>query len=213
MALKVVTDLGSELMTAPEVRLPGWSEERYFAEAPEAGFFELKDGELIMHSPVSLEHQREVRFLNTLLWDYVRTQRLGEVLEGPAVLRLRQNLSREPDIFFVAHRRADQMDEQHVDAPVDLVIEVTSPDSEDRDLYEKRDEYEEAGIEEYWVVDLSTHRVVSHRLIDGEFEATTAAEGRLESGVVQGFWIQVEWLWQRPLPNETECLDKLLNRG
>ena len=33
-------------------------------------------------------------------------------------------------------------------------------------------------------------------------------EGRLESTAVPGFRIEADWLWQRPLPSEFECLRK-----
>ena len=36
----------------------------------------------------------------------------------------------------------------------DLVAEVVSPDNPDRDLVEKRVDYAEAGIPEYWIADL-----------------------------------------------------------
>ncbi len=212
MPLKVSSEFGSREMIAQEVRLPGWSEERYFEEAPENGFFELKDGELIMHSPVNLEHQRVVGFLHALLRAYAGRQNLGEVFAGPAVLRLRPDLNREPDLFFVGRDRSAQINEQHVDAPVELVIEVTSPDSENRDLYEKRDEYEAAGVEEYWVVDLSTRRVAQHTREAGRFQAASFTKGRVESQAVPGFWILAEWLWERPLPEELACLDQILKQ-
>jgi hypothetical protein len=34
--------------------------------------------------------------------------------------------------------------------------------------------------------------------------------GRLESRVVAGFWIDVGWLWQDPLPDEWTCLQSIL---
>jgi Uma2 family endonuclease len=135
-----VTENGRELHSAHEVRIPGWTEPRFFEEAPEQGFFEFKDGELIMHSPVGIPHQRIVGFLGSLLRNHVESKDLGEVFTGPAVLRLRENLDREPDLFFLSRARRGQVTEQHVRAPVDLIVEVTSPGSESRDLEEKREE-------------------------------------------------------------------------
>ena len=93
-----------------------------------------------------------------------------------------------------------------------MIIEVTSPGSESRDLEEKRTEYEAAGVEEYWVVDGNAQRVVIHCRSEENFQVTALSEGRLESSVVHGFWIRTEWLWQRPMPQELECLEAMLGR-
>lgn len=41
----------------------------------------------------------------------------------------------------------------------ELVIEVVSPKSADRDYVEKRDEYWTLGVKEYWIIDASLRRV------------------------------------------------------
>ncbi len=211
--MRIVTEGGQELQTAEEVRIPGWTEERYFTEAPEQGFFEFKDGELIMHSPVSVEHQRIVRFLGTLLWQFVSAKQLGEVLSGPAVLRLRENLDREPDLFFLSKERAVQVKNKFVEAPVELVIEIISEGSESRDLEEKRAEYERAGVSEYWVVDPDRNEVHFHTLQKGVYQIKKIASGKLQAASIPGFWLQVEWLWESPLPSEMKCLESILGKG
>ena len=45
------------------------------------------------------------------------------------------------------------MRDTFLDGPADLVIEVISDDSVTRDRVEKFDEYLEAGVREYWVID------------------------------------------------------------
>jgi hypothetical protein len=34
--------------------------------------------------------------------------------------------------------------------------------------------------------------------------------GVLRSEIVEGFWVKVEWLFKKPLPNELETLQRLL---
>ena len=100
MQIEVVTTNGQQVAEPFLVRLAGWTEERYFAEAPENCLWELQDGELIVHAPATPGHQRVVGFLAFLLRGYVEERRLGEVFTGPAVLRLRPGVNKEPDIFF-----------------------------------------------------------------------------------------------------------------
>ncbi len=208
MKLRVVDENGVRVGEAGEVRLPGWTEQRYFAEAPERGFYEFKDGELIVHSAVNLDHQDIVGLLTALLRDVVYRGSLGRVFNGPGVFRPREGLAREPDIFFVSNERLPEAREQYAGA-ADFVIEVVSEGGRTRDFKEKAGEYEAASVAEYWVVDPAAREVVVHRLVDRRFAAETLAEGRLESTAVPGLRIEVGWLWQRPLPNQFDCLREL----
>lgn len=208
MKLRVVDENGVRVDEAYEVRLPGWTEERFFAEAPERGFCEFKDGELIMHSPVNIEHQRIVRFLTFLLNGVVSKRSSGEVFNGPGVFRPREGLLREPDILFVSNERLAGVREQYAGA-ADFVIEVVSAGSRRRDLKEKAEEYEAAGVAEYWAVDPAAREVVVHGLEERRFSVRKVTRGRLESTAVPGFRIEVNWLWQRPLPSDFDCLREL----
>ncbi len=210
MRLRLVYENGADVTEPYEVRLPGWTEDRYLAEAPEQGFYEFKDGALIVHSPVSIEHQDIVGFLTFLLRGVVSQRSLGKVFNGPGVLRLRENLLREPDLFFVATERLGIIEKDYVDGPADFVIEVISESGRLRDLEEKAREYEAADVPEYWVVDPAGSEVVVHRLENGAFQIEVVRGGRLASSRIPGFWIEVEWLWQRPLPGELECLHRLV---
>ena len=226
MKLRVVDETGVRVREAYEVRLPGWTEDRFFAETPDHGLYEFKDGELIVHSPVNLEHQRVVGFLSFLLRGVAAKRSLGEVFNGPGVFRPREGLLREPDVFFISKERLSGIRDQYAGA-ADFVIEVVSEGGHARDLEEKAGEYEAAGVAEYWVVDPAAREVVVHRLVEGSPEERSAAassgpqkvptyrvetlmEGRLESTAVPGFQIEVEWLWQRPMPGLLDCLSEML---
>jgi len=41
-------------------------------------------------------------------------------------------------------------------------------------------------------------------------EAWTISEGRIESAVVPGFWIDAGWLWQEELPTPLQCVTRIL---
>ena len=51
----------------------------------------------------------------------------------------------------------------------DLVAEVVSPDDPARDLVEKRADYAEAGIAEYWIADPRAATIVVLTLQDGAY--------------------------------------------
>ncbi len=210
MRVHVVTDTGEEIEEPFLLRMAGWTEARYFEEAPEDRIWEFRDGEVIVHSPATPHHQRLVGFLTFLLKGYVEARNLGEGFNGPAVLRLRPGLAKEPDIFFIPQDRLRNVRERWVDGPADLIIEVSSPGTWRYDLEEKAQVYREGGVLEYWVVHPERREVIVHRAEHPGYRVGIATEGRLASTAVPGFWIEGEWLWPHPLPPASECLGRIL---
>lgn len=208
--IRVVTDEGKPVVESHLVRLGGWTEERFFAEAPETGIWEFADGEVVVHSPASPRHQRVVGFVSFLLRGFAERRGLGEVFTAPAVLRLRPGLYVEPDVFFVAAGREEAVGARWVEAPADLVVEVLSSSTRTYDLYEKARIYGEARVREYWAVDLERGEVTVHLLGPAGYDTRVVRAGRVESRAVPGFWVLAEWLWEDPPPPATRCLGELL---
>ena len=51
----------------------------------------------------------------------------------------------------------------------DLVVEVVSPDDPSRDFVQKRGDYAEAGIPEYWIVEPGTETITVLTLAGGTY--------------------------------------------
>lgn len=207
MGIEVAVKDGEQVFVPFLLRLGGWTEERYFAEAPDNQIWEFEEGELIIHSPASTRHQRIVGFLNFLLRGYVEERGLGEVLNGPAVLRLREGVCKEPDVFFVAKESQGNIKSIYTEGSADLVMEVISPSTRTYDLVEKARVYHEEGVREYWAID-PEHQQVTIQLL-GQVEVRK--QGKLLSAVVPGFWIEIGWLWQENLPAALNCLREILS--
>ena len=184
------------------LRIPGWTRERFLAEAPEMRFCEFERGELVMPSPVKARHQRHVRFLTVLLNDHCERTGAGEVFNGPAVLDVSEEVLREPDIFVVPAEGAPAGDELLITAVPSLVIEVISPSTRGLDLRVKAEEYRAKGVAEYWAVDYDRRELTAH------WPVRVVSTGVLESVALPGFRITVDWLWQDPLPRAIDCVGK-----
>lgn len=131
-----------------------WTESKYLAlDRRERRMYELVHGRLEVLPMPTVSHQRIALYLYKLLDNYVQSRRIGTVLVAPCPVHLGQDHYREPDVFFVRPEQVTSMDSQPEGA--DLVIEVVSPDLRDRnrDLIDKRRDYAQAGIPEYWIVD------------------------------------------------------------
>ena len=181
------------------------TEEEFEAWCDEDVKAEYVDGEVIVHSPVSTRHSDAVWFIGYLLKTIVQQHDLGRVLGPEVQVRLRPGLRRVSDLLFVAKARADMIQPTLIEGAPDLIVEIVSPDSVERDWREKYLEYQTAGVGEYWVVDLEYQRMAVYWLDEqGRYQAAPVEEGVYRSQVLPGFWLQAEWLWQEPLPNELD---------
>jgi len=99
----------------------------------------------------------------------------------------------------------------YVLGPPDAAIEIVSPDSIERDYVTKRNQYEAARVKEYWIVDPLKQKVTLLRLDNtGKFREVRSVKGRLRSRVIEGFWLEIAWLWQQPLPDEIETIFRIM---
>jgi Uma2 family endonuclease len=169
---------------------------------------EWVDGEVFMKSPVHERHDKLVIFLQTLFRVLVRRRRLGEV-RGPQFLMHIEShpAGREPDLLFVRTEHLERLQPTALEGPADLVIEVVSDESLVRDRGEKYLEYEEAGVQEYWILDPKRRVAEFYRLAEGCYQpAPLEPDGRYRSRQIEGLLVRVEWFWHEPLPDEIEVL-------
>ena len=103
------------------------------------------------------EHQSIAAYLYTLLNSFV-LDRGGKVLFAPLRLRVREGAFREPDLVLIRDA-GDARRQNRFWIGADLTVEIVSPDEPKRDLVDKRRDYAEAGIPEYWIVDPRTETV------------------------------------------------------
>lgn len=111
---------------------------------------EFTDGYIEILPMPTDEHQGILDWLVAAFRDYL-LPRGGIMRFAPLRLRLPDGKIREPDLLLLRDAR-DSRRQNRYWAGADLVLEVVSKDKPERDLVEKRREYEQAGIPEYWIV-------------------------------------------------------------
>ncbi len=163
-----------------------WSEDEYLALNTNR-LVEYSDGCLEFLTMPTLSHQLIMLFLYEALKAHVSAQELGSVLVAGYRVQVRPGKYREPDVIFIGRGKEPQMGEQF-SAGADLVMEVVSDDDRRRDLETKRQEYAQAGIPEYWIVDPRLKRITVLCLdgptyvLHGEFAEGVEATSRLLDG-------------------------------
>ena len=191
---------------------PGASEEEFYRSAGEDSDWEYLDGRIVMHSPASNRHEDLFCFLLTILRAYL-DQKGGALVRGSRYpMRLDPKWSPEPDILVVRESKRHLMTRGRLEGPADFVIEIASESDPGLDTREKLPRYREAGIEEVWCIDTFQNSLRTEVKTPSGYQTQTLTSGRLESAVVGGFWIEVDWLWQDTLPSTFECLERLLTK-
>lgn len=189
--------------------------EEFLAWADEDTYAEWVDGEIIMSSPSNFKHQRICVFLTTLIESFAQERDLGLVVPAPFQMRL-PNSGREPDLIFVQTDRLHlvELERSYIDGPGDIVIEVVSPESRERDLVTKFAVYAEGGVPEYWIINAIDNEAHFYRLNDaGNYvEMGLDSNGRFYSPALPGFWLNPSWLWQQPLPKARHILRLIENQ-
>ncbi len=129
-----------------------WSDEDYLWLTDRTRrLIEFTDGRIEELPLPTSTHQAILAFLYRALYAYMAPLG-GAVMFSALRLRIREGKFREPDIL-VLRDRSDPRYQDRFWLGADLVAEIVSPDRPDRDLVDKRADYVEAGIPEYWIVD------------------------------------------------------------
>src|SRR3954453_2280009 len=128
-----------------------WTEEDYlWFTHHSTRLVEYTDGFIEVLPMPTRAHQILLSFLNDLFKGFVKT-RGGIVLFAPLRMRIRPRKFREPDLLVLLDRHDPRSADRYWTG-ADLVLEVVSPDKPERDLVDKRFDYAEAGVPEYWIV-------------------------------------------------------------
>ncbi len=141
---------------------------------------ELLDGVHVVTPAPTRLHQRVLWEFNDQLGKALRKPSGLEVLFSPADIRLGPRTLVQPDLFIVPRDNREWAD---VPVPF-LALEVLSPSTASRDRNTKRRLYLEAGVEEYWIVDIDARVVERWRRGDDRPEIVDAVlEWSLSVGV------------------------------
>ncbi len=192
------------------IRLFGVSEDRFLDMIDEDTRAELMDGVMIVHSPATIEHDDVAGFIRSLMRIYARSRRLGKVLGPDSLVHLKTGRLFAPDAYFVDRKRAPSRRLKQFEGSPNLVLEVLSRSNRDFDLDDKRRAYQAAAVAELWFVDPVGEEVIVDRRAGRRYVEEVYTTGAVPSQVLAGFWIDAEWLWQDPLPDELACLQEIL---
>lgn len=161
----------STVMTASLTRRPAPFTYREYCLLPEDGKrHELIEGDFFVTPAPSPRHQTVSRRLQYLLMQALEEPGHAQVFDAPVDLLLHDESVVQPDLVVVSTARTSLITARGIEGVPDLVVEILSPSTGDRDLQLKRRVYERFGIPEYWVVDPVSCFVTVWTLENGRYE-------------------------------------------
>lgn len=171
-------------------------------ELPNELNYALINGRLIVPSPTALQQE-----LMGEVWLALRVNCPSEYLVSmDQSLKVNRRNEPRPDVVVI---RAEQAGRSPV--PVEdavLAVEIVSPDSSFRDMYDKTRVYARAGVPTFWVIDpLRTRTTLTEMLLmaDGEYEYGLHTD--------EVFTTERPWKVTLDLPALTARRARVLERG
>jgi len=143
--------------TMPKTRIT-WADAQLMPE--DGKLYEAIDGELYVTPTPTLRHQWISANLMAALLKLLVEPGYGWVFAAPTGVEFPDTEEGvQPDIVFIAKDRRELLTKPGVSGPPDLVIEIGSPSTANRDRSIKRKLYERQGVPQYWIVDPETDAV------------------------------------------------------
>ncbi len=166
-----------------------------YRTAPTDKRYELLDGDLVMGPAPNLKHQDVQSRLGRRLAQFIEERALGKFFFAPCDVVLSGTDVVQPDLLFVSRERDHLLSNgDNVRGAPDLVVEILSAATAERDRGYKRALYARHGVAEYWLVDPAAETVWIHRRRTGALAVahTFGREQTLRSPLLAGFELDLD---------------------
>jgi Uma2 family endonuclease len=166
----------------------------------DTSIYELINGQIVKRSSPNSPHQRVSFKLSVEFGIYNKKKKVGEFFAAPFDVYLdEENAGIQPDLLFVSKERSFIVHDNNgiVGAP-DLVIEIISKGSGDKDRAIKRDVYERFAVKEYWIVDPLYKSIEVYCMENNRYTLFSYAEdkGIITSSVLPDFKLNLKKIFE-----------------
>lgn len=160
--------------------------------------YELINGELVLSPSPKEIHQYISGILYLMIGTFVRERRLGKVYFAPFDVVLSDTDVVQPDLLFISNERAERITQDNIRGAPDLVVEILSPSTAERDRTIKLDLYATHGVKEYWMVDPDSRTVMVMLREENRFEigGIYGLDHTLHSPTLEGFTMELKELFE-----------------
>ena len=140
---------------------------------------EIIDGAHYMSPAPGTDHQSVSRHLHAL-YRTIEENGVGFVFNAPTDLELAPTDVVQPDLIVVLAEHKQIILPSRIRGVPDLVVEILSPSTSERDLTLKRGLYEHHHVPEYWVVDIEEHSIQRFSLQEATYADPETCTERID---------------------------------
>jgi Uma2 family endonuclease len=164
---------------------------------------ELIKGKIFKMSPAPGSiHQRITLRLGRRIGDYLDGKSC-EAFIAPFDVRLPRRSENDKEIFTVLQPDVcvicdeNKVDEKGCVGAPDIIVEILSPGNNRKELQNKYDVYEEAGVLEYWIIQPVEKTFFKYTLTEGRFQSSKmlTAGDKVTTPILPGFVLSLDDLF------------------
>ena len=164
---------------------------------------ELIKGKIFTMSPApGSGHQRLSLRLVLKLGNYL-VGKSCEIFDAPFDVRLSRRSNNDKEIFTVVQPDicvicdTTKVDDKGCIGAPDIVVEILSPGNNKKELQNKFEVYEEAGVLEYWIIHPFEKTFLKYTLVDNHFQSSKLLTGgdEVTTPILPGFVLNLEELF------------------
>ena len=160
---------------------------------------ELIKGKIFKMSPApGYTHQRISQYVNFELYNFLN-KKPCVVCAAPFDVLLSRTVNEEqiatvlqPDLCVICD--TSKITERGCIGAPDIVIEILSPGNNKKELQNKYEVYEEAGVQEYWIIQPSEKTFFKYKLVNGSYQPTRLLTigDEVTTSILPGFVLSLE---------------------
>jgi len=129
--------------------------------------YEMLDGKIYFMAHDSSNHAKIKGNIFAIFKNYLRGKKCQAFVDGVDVKFNKKDIT-EPDVMIVCNK--DIIKKNWIEGAPDLIVEVLSPSTAERDLGYKKDLYEKYGVKEYWIVSQTDRSIQVYLLNEGVYK-------------------------------------------
>lgn len=167
---------------------------------------ELIDGVFFVMDSPSMPHQLIAGELHRIISNHIR-EKGGTCIPfiAPADVQLDcdNRTIVQPDVFIVCDR--SKIHHARCFGAPDMIIEVLSPSTKKKDMFIKLNKYQNAGVREYWMIDMKNERIIVYNFDQDDLVTIYSFSDSIPVGIYDGE-LQINFKeitdyfsWLRPL--------------
>jgi len=186
-------------MTSTIAPKKNWTDEEFMALPQDGHRYEIVNGELVDMGSSGALHGYLCSTLMIFLGEYVRSQKLGVLLDSSTAFKMKNGNRRSPDIAFFSKERLQgmtQLPTGFLEGAPDLAVEILSPGNTVAEMEGKIEEYFANSSRLVWVISPTQRYIlVYHSAQEPErlLKMNDTLDGEM---VIPGFKLPVSDLFQ-----------------